>query len=67
MTTEIRSKYQRKTLEEITFELDEINCPYCKRQFMADFRYFKYAELDGDYDFAKIFCPYCGKSHLEHV
>ena len=64
---EIRSKYQKKTFEEITYELEECQCTNCGRPFMADYRYFKYVERDGDYDFAKIFCPYCGKSHLEHV
>ena len=56
------SKYYIKTHEEVTYNLDDIECPYCHKWFCADYDFFKYEEKE-EGTFAKIFCPYCGKRH----
>lgn len=67
MAQEIRSKYQQKTLEERTYNLEECTCSKCGHWFMVDYAYLTYEEIDGDEDYARITCPYCGKTHYEHV
>lgn len=64
---EIRSSYQKKNYEERTYFLDETACPKCSLPFMVDFTYLKLKEIDGDYDYAQIICPYCGTKHYEHL
>lgn len=64
---EIRSSYQKKNYEVIKYYLSETSCPKCGRPFMVDFSYLKSVEIDGDYDFVRIICPYCGKKHYEHL
>ena len=66
---EIRSKYQKKTLEEVEYHLDEFVCHYCGKPFMADWGHFKCVELDhdNDFDWARIFCPYCGRKQYRHM
>lgn len=67
MPKEIKSKYQKKVYEEKEYFLDETTCPNCNVPFMIDYRYLKLFELDGDFDYATITCPYCGKKHYEHL
>lgn len=59
---EIRSKYQKKTLEEREYLLEESTCPFCGHVFMVDSDYCptEYSEELDEYQFV-ITCPYCGK------
>lgn len=67
MPQEIRSRYQQKTLEERTYNLEECTCNKCGHWFMVDYAYLESKEIDCDPDFVKIICPYCGHIHYEHV
>lgn len=64
---EIRSKYQVKNYEEKEFNLWETSCIKCEKPFAIDYAECKSAERDGDYDFVRIFCPYCGHKQYEHL
>ena len=61
---EIRSKYQRKTLEEVEFHLSEYTCYRCDKPFMVDM---DACETEWDEDDCEnriiIHCPYCGTIH----
>lgn len=67
MPKEYESKYWRKTHEEITYNLEECACTKCGKWFMVDYAHLPSVEIDGDYDFVKITCPYCGNYHYEHL
>lgn len=55
---EIRSKYQKKTLEEITNEPERVDCPMCTIPFFVYPQYIK-TEVDEDEDWEIYRCPYC--------
>lgn len=59
---EIRSKYQKKILEEVEYTLDEVTCHDCKQTFMMDFGKCQYTMYpDQARSAAVYYCPYCGK------
>lgn len=63
---EIKSKYQRKTMEE--YELtDELRCHKCDGWFM--FSYSRCEEIvdENDEERFVVYCPYCKMKHLVHV
>ena len=63
----IRSKYQKKIYEELSYYLSECSCKHCEKYFMIDYNYLPMKELPDQADlFYKITCPYCGKITLEH-
>lgn len=59
----ITSKYHAKTHEEVIYNLDEYQCPYCGHWFMIDIDFCQNSPTDDYDDYVKIFCPYCGKFH----
>lgn len=59
---EIISKYQKKTLQEITYNLTETQCRKCGHWFMIDTDFCKPAPTDDYDDYVKIYCPYCGNN-----
>ncbi len=62
---EISSNYQKKTLEEREYNLEDITCPHCDHVFMIDFSYLSIVYDSDDYaEYYKITCPYCGKRTL---
>lgn len=63
---ELRSAYQRKNYEVKEYFLDETDCPKCGRPFMVDIGECKDVEIDGEYDFHRIICPYCKKIFFVH-
>lgn len=61
------SKYQQKHYEEIKYHYDETHCPHCGHYFMVDYAYLKETCLEADWDYVKIYCPYCRVVHYEHL
>lgn len=61
---EIRSKYQRKTLEEVEFYLFDYDCLKCNKPFMVDLNACG-TEYDEDECEPRtiVYCPYCGTKH----
>lgn len=65
---EIRSKYQAKNYEEVTYYLDNRQCGSCGHVFAVDLdkcptQYFP----DQARPFAKFYCPYCGEKHFQCI
>ena len=65
---EIKSKYQRKNYQELTFNLDEYSCHRCGNVFLIDIDMCqdKY-EDDQARPYKHFFCPYCGKENITMV
>ena len=64
--TEIRSKYQRKTMEE--YELtDEFNCRKCDGWFIFSYSRCKEIVDDNGEERFIVYCPYCKMEHRVHV
>ena len=63
----VTSKYFAKTHQEIVYNLDEYQCKFCGHWFMIDIDFCKNHPTKDYDDYARIFCPYCGKPYLMAV
>lgn len=56
-----KSKYFDKHYKVEEAEPDEVQCPYCKKIFAVDYEWLTYFTQNVDEDWARCYCPYCGK------
>jgi len=56
-----RSKYFNKHYQVEEAELDEVQCGHCKKIFAVDYEWLDYFTANVDEDWARCYCPYCGK------
>lgn len=60
----IKSKYQRKTLEVVEYNLEEFSCLVCGKPCMVDTSKGQIEWDDDDVgDRIIVYCPYCGMKH----
>ena len=55
------SKYFEKHYQVEEAELDEVQCGHCKKIFAVDYKWLDYFTANVDEDWARCYCPYCGK------
>lgn len=64
--TEIKSNYQRKTMEEYEL-IDELRCRKCDSCFIFSYNRCKeIVDENGEERFI-VYCPYCKMEHRVHV
>lgn len=61
---EIRSKYQRKILEEVEYAVEQFDCRKCDKPFMVDLDACEQKWDAEEFEcWSIVYCPYCGHKH----